>query len=238
MDSYHTGLTPIEKGVAVNGLTSGIGLLNKQGNIYGSQEALRMPYETNSLTIPTEIKNYGQERVPELHEIFDSIKSHLDSTISTLILSNSTTSPYPPDLYKPENIGDIINFLRLLGYQKCAKRIEFLQNCDDFEQGEEPLSLESARSFFSFMSGFFNEFRQLGEPIVGIFSKGTLSAEWRTPDNKHLLIEFHANDVVSFAMIVSNPESKNDKFRLNGRGSCKEVINVLRKQGITGWKNC
>jgi len=142
------------------------------------------------------------------------------------------------DMQQTKNIADIANSLSSWGYPKCAKRINFLQNCDDFEEGEKPLSFESAKSFLSFMYDInsLNGFHKLGEPLLGLSSMGYLGATWKISENKHLWIQFHQNQIVSFTMIGPNPNSPEDgKFRLNGRNTREEVIKTLCKQGVTKW---
>lgn len=136
-------------------------------------------------------------------------------------------------LSQPQNVEDAIALLNSLGYIKCAERIELLRNDDDLEEGEAPLSPESVKTFLAFITDIrlTSEFKGLGEPLMGKFSQGTLSADWRALDGKYLLIEFHANGIVSFAMI-------DGKSRLNGRGTREEIISILRKQEVTSWKSC
>ena len=71
--------------------------------------------------------------------------------------------------------------------------------------------------------------------MLGLFSEGTLSVEWRIADDKHLLIEPLDDKNASFAFIgpTNKPE---EKFRLNGRGAIEEVIATLRKYGVDEWK--
>lgn len=135
--------------------------------------------------------------------------------------------------YQHEVVKDVTNLLCTLGYQNCAKRIEFLHNYDDFEEGEHPLSLESTESFLSFIrdSDFFREINKSSAPLIGLFPEGTLSAEWRTSDNNnHLLIEFHPDDIISFAMI------EDGTVHIDGHGPYKTIIDTLRKQGVTNWE--
>lgn len=143
------------------------------------------------------------------------------------------------EVRRQKAIKDITDRLSALGYSKCATRIEFLQNCDDFEEGEEKLSLGSVRAFVSFASetGFRNDFRYLGEPLLGLSSNGVLGATWRIANDRHLYIQFHSSHSISFAMIGPNPALSGDgRFHLSGRNTCTEVIKTLREQGVTEWR--
>lgn len=124
-----------------------------------------------------------------------------------------------------------IKNLQKCGFVKSADYINDLRSTDDLEEGDQPLTAESAMGFAELMY----RFRDLGEPMLGIFSEGTLSVEWRIADDKHLLIEPLDDKNASFAFI--GPTNKpGEKFRLNSRGSIEEVIDTLRSNGVDGWK--
>ncbi|MCY3973315.1 MAG: hypothetical protein OXF52_03840 [Candidatus Dadabacteria bacterium] len=134
-------------------------------------------------------------------------------------------------LSRPETIEEVIRNLRHFGHDRYADRIDFLHKYDDFDDGEKPLSFESAITFLSFITNeiFSSEFKNLGEPLIGLFSEGTLSAEWKLK-NRHLLIEFHADDVASFAMI-------DGEARLNGRNCSRCIVSTLMSQSVPEWGN-
>lgn len=122
--------------------------------------------------------------------------------------------------------------LALCGCTASANYIDYLRSTDDLEEGDKPLTLESATGFATLMQNFGD----LGEPMIGLFSEGTISAEWRIADAKHLLIEPLDDNKASFALI--GPSDKpGKKFRMNGRGTITEVIATLRKRGVDRWKN-
>lgn len=136
-------------------------------------------------------------------------------------------------------VDDVTRRLTELGYPRCAARVEFLRDCGDFEAGEAPLSLASAQSFLDFVqdADFWRALNKIGKPAIGLFPKGTLSAEWRTPgSDKYLLIEFLSRDAVSFAMTGPDPAPPGDgRAHFNGRGARAEVIKTLRAHGVTEW---
>ncbi len=135
-------------------------------------------------------------------------------------------------------VDDVTRRLTEFGYPRCAARVEFLRDCDDFEAGEAPLSLESARAFVSFASetGFRNDFRYLGEPLLGLSSNGVLGATWRIANDRHLYIQFHSSHSISFAMTGPDPAPPGDgRAHFNGRGARADVIKTLRAHGVTKW---
>ena len=120
--------------------------------------------------------------------------------------------------------------LRRQGLGECAARLAYLRSTEDMEEDDAPLSLESARGFVNFMNGF----PDLGEPLLGLFSGGTLSAGWRIADNKHLLVEPLDGKNAAFALI--GPSHRPDeKLRLSGKGAIAKVIDILREHGVDKW---
>ena len=135
------------------------------------------------------------------------------------------------NLSSSDKVDIAVEKLKNIGLVKSANRIGYLRSTDDLEEGDQPLTAESVMGFVELMY----RFRDLGEPLLGFFSEGILSAEWRIADDKHLMIEPLDDKNASFAFI--GPTNKpGEKFRLNGRGSIEEVIGTLRKCGVDRWK--
>ncbi len=128
----------------------------------------------------------------------------------------------------------IISRLHLKGFPESAARINELRQMDDddFEEGDKPLSVESARGFAKFIT----RFACLGEPGLGLFSTGTLSAGWKVAENKHLLLEFFDDNNLCFAMIKPDESNPDGKFRLNGNGSQEAVLRTLEESGVMKWR--
>ncbi len=125
----------------------------------------------------------------------------------------------------------VSSVLREHGFERSADRIHELVGFQDFEEGEQPLSPESAQGF----QGFLCEFRVLGEPILGLFSEGTLCATWRLADNKNLLIEFLDSNNLSFAMIGPDNDAPDGKYRANGRTNREGMLGILAQKGVAQW---
>ena len=130
-----------------------------------------------------------------------------------------------------DKIDIAVEKLKKVGLAKSANRINYLRSTDDLEEGDQPLTAESVVGFAKLMY----RFRDLGEPMLGLFSEGTLSVEWRIADDKHLLIEPLDDKNASFAFI--GPANKpGEEFHLDDRGTIEEVINTLRIYGVDRWK--
>lgn len=127
---------------------------------------------------------------------------------------------------------DLLRSLKRRGFGACAECLVDLRFADDFEEGAAPLSLESVRGFVKLMDAF----RELGEPMVGRFSAGTLSVEWRVADDKHLLVEPLDGDDASFALIGPSLTPGADRLRLNGRGKIADVVAALRNHQVDKWR--
>lgn len=132
---------------------------------------------------------------------------------------------------KLTSFEDAIVALKRRGLNESAESISELLSTDDLASNDQPLSLESVRGFIKLM----DIFQDLGEPILGRFSEGTLSVEWRIADDKHLLVEPLNSGGASFALIGPSPTRGTDRIRLNGRGEIADVVDALRKSGVDKW---
>ncbi|MCY4245247.1 MAG: hypothetical protein OXU41_08740 [Gammaproteobacteria bacterium] len=141
-------------------------------------------------------------------------------------------SAEPRDLDESAAFEEIFLSLRHQGLGECAECLAYLRSTEDMEEDDAPLSLESARGFVKFMK----DFPDLGEPLLGLFSGGTLSAGWRVADNKHLLVEPLDGKNAAFAFIGPS-DQPGEKSRLNGRGTIAEIIHTLREHGVDKWRD-
>ena len=195
-------------------------LLGEISPFSGEHDIMEVP---TSLHITIEFTDYGQtpNRDKELAwQVVECVKE-FDRYIQESLLQ-----------IQESLLQKIILSLHKQGFAESATRIDELRQIEDFDSGEKPLSVESAQGF----SEFIPRFSHLGEPVLGVFPEGTLSAGWRVADNRHLLIEFLDNDNVSFAIIKPDDNAPDGKFRLNGRGSQKTGLELLEKYGVTQWR--
>ena len=139
-------------------------------------------------------------------------------------------NPVSPS-FDVSSFGNIQTSLKNMGLSKSAERIKYLRSPGVVEDEDEPLSLESAQGFVKLVE----DFPDLGEPSLGLFSQGTLSVEWRIADDKHLLVEPFDNERACFAFIGPSAE-QGKRLRLNGRGSIVDIISTLRNEGVGKWK--
>lgn len=121
--------------------------------------------------------------------------------------------------------------LKRRGLNESAESIDELLSTDDLEPNDRHLSIESVQGFVELM----DIFQDLGEPMLGRFSEGTLSVEWRIADDKHLLLEPLNGGDASFALIGPSPTRGADRIRLNGRGKIADVVDTLRKNEVDKW---
>ena len=126
---------------------------------------------------------------------------------------------------------ELLSSLKSRGFGKSAARLIDLRFADDLEDGDEPLSLESARGFVKLMCNF----QKLGEPRIGIFPRGTLAVEWRIADDKHLLVQPLDGERATFAFIGPADGDSRGRYRLNGRGTIAKVIGTLQREGVDRW---
>lgn len=112
---------------------------------------------------------------------------------------------------------------------KIKKRIDYLESCDIFDEGEKPMTPESKKAFFEYITKFLYLMRKRGEPVIGLFNDGAISAEWRHINDQSVLITFINIDLISFSVIFSDPVTQKKSISINGAGDCAKVIAVLKK---------
>ena len=217
--------TAIEEAKATKVLSAS--LLSEELTINNSADSNSFPQQHSSVLstlLPYHIA--GMENI--------SLRYHPVSRSVIIERSRRTlesTSTRDDNLPSADKIDIAVEKLKNIGLAKSADYINYLRSTDDLEAGDQPLTTESVMGFAELMY----RFRGLGEPMLGLFSEGTLSVEWRIADDKHLLIEPLDDKNASFAFI--GPADKSgEKFRLNGRGSIEEVIDTLRSHGVDRWK--
>ena len=185
---------------------------------------------TKGGTIATKVANFakGDSHFIEMPNIENLRSEPSSEKFTTLVISvlkgNCGTLP-------PSTFEEVKKSLNSRGYEMCAERIDVLTNPDNLLEDEKTLSLESAATFLSFISdeGFMSDLGNLGEPSISVFPEGTMSAEWDCEKNRSLLMEFHEDNNVSFAMIDGD-------IRLNARANKTEIVNILKKQRVGSWK--
>lgn len=139
-----------------------------------------------------------------------------------------------PEILSPIDLSSfegVVATLQSKGFGKSAARLVDLRFADDLEEGDEPLSLESARGFVKLMCNF----QKLGEPRIGIFPRGTLAVEWRIADDRHLLVQPLDGERATFAFIGPADSDSSGRYHLNGRGTIAKVIDTLQREGVDQW---
>lgn len=136
----------------------------------------------------------------------------------------------PP--FELTSFEELMVALKTRGFNESAEEIEGLRSTDDMESDDKPLSFESVRGIIKLM----DIFKDLGEPMLGRFSEGTLYAEWRIADDKHLLVELLDGDDASFALIGPSLTPGAGRLRLNGRNKIADVIATLRNNQVDKWR--
>ena len=95
--------------------------------------------------------------------------------------------------------ADLINFVRsylyLMNEEGLGDRIAYLSSDADLEEGDMPLTADSAVDFFD----FFRSVESKGQITLSCSPEGWLSASWRFPDKRGASLWFAGNSKVMFA---------------------------------------
>lgn len=136
----------------------------------------------------------------------------------------TTETTWPTRIAAESTHEGIIAVLRLFGLEKVADRLDYLRGLVNDDPGETPMNVESLRA----MSLFLTSERQLPEPEIGVTPDGLMQAEWRTPPNGILAMEFLPSGLVRFAAITSPAQQGVDRLSLNGTLPKDEALAALR----------
>ena len=128
------------------------------------------------------------------------------------------------------DIDNVCEILRVWGQHDLAERIAYFASDEDLEDGDIPLTLESARGFLS----FFGAVKSEGRVSLTCSSEGWLCAVWRFPDERRASIWFLDTDRVMFA--ATNTDG--DFIEIDGGGDVANswvVMTKLIQAGLLIW---
>jgi hypothetical protein len=86
-----------------------------------------------------------------------------------------------PSIEPQDDIDSVLNKLEQGHFEDVARRVQYLQEEIDDEEGEDPIDLESLHRFARFML----QNQLAGSPSTWIDHRGFLGLEWRIPDPAH-----------------------------------------------------
>ena len=100
----------------------------------------------------------------------------------------------------PHTITQICAALTEQGHPDLAKRIAYFASDEDLEEGEAPVTLESALGFWEFFSQLESDTRA----ALGCSAEGVICADWRFDDLRITAIWFLDKEKVRFAARQGN----------------------------------
>ena len=110
----------------------------------------------------------------------------------------TTPRPLPPDaLARLRSVAEVCDVLRSWGEPSLADRIGYFASEEDLDDGDVPVTLESARGFLAFFGAVESE----GEVRLTCTPEGWICAEWDFPDNRDAGLWFLDADRVMFSAI-------------------------------------
>ncbi len=107
-----------------------------------------------------------------------------------------TSRPLPPDaIAHLRSIAEICDVLRGWERPDLADRIAYFASEDDLNDGDVPVTLESAQGFLAFFGAVESE----GPVDLGCSPEGWICAVWRFPDYRRISLWFMDTDNVMYA---------------------------------------
>ena len=133
----------------------------------------------------------------------------------------------------PTTIPEICAAFADAGYPELAQRIAYFASDEDLEEGDVPVTLESALGFWE----LFNKVAPkdgLGRLDLACSPEGHLSANWEFCDGSGATVWFTAIETTTFAV-----QDTGGKFvKVSGRNSCNRAQLLVRlvDAGLFEWR--
>lgn len=131
----------------------------------------------------------------------------------------------------PQTIPDICAALTQQGYPDLAKRLAYFASDEDLEEGDVPVTLESALGFW----GFFLETGHKEYVGSGCSQEGWICADWEFEDDARAAIWFLDKELVMFALRGSDGKY----IRINEENKChqdKLLVKLIELGLVTAQK--
>jgi len=130
------------------------------------------------------------------------------------------------------SVEDICAAFSSRGYPDLAGRLAYFASDEDLEEGDVPVTLESALGFWE----FFNVVESEGKLITGCSAEGHICADWRFEDERIVAIWFLDSQKVRFAATYAR--GKWVETDSGGEiGDRIEVTQKLVEAGLFAWQS-
>ena len=144
----------------------------------------------------------------------------------------TTPRPLPPDaLAGLRSVAEVCDVLRGWGRPDLAERLAYFASDEDLDDGDVPLTLESARGFLAFFGAVETE----GKVHLGCTTEGWICAEWDFPDRRDAGLWF-----LDSQRLMYTANGFDGRFLdLNGDGSSVgkrvDITEKLVRSGLFTW---
>ena len=144
----------------------------------------------------------------------------------------TTPRPLSPDaLAGLRSVAEVCEALRGWGRPDLAERIAYFASDEDLDDGDVPLTLESARGFLAFFGAVETE----GKVHLGCTTEGWICAEWDFPDRRDAGLWF-----LDSQRLMYTANGFDGRFLdLNGDGSSVgkrvDITEKLVRSGLFTW---
>ena len=130
-----------------------------------------------------------------------------------------------------QTIPEICAALTQQGHPDLAQRIAYFASNEDLEEGDAPVTLESALGFWEFFSAVESDTRV----ELGCTEDGMICASWRFEDPRLTAIWFLGEDKVRFAAMYAKGQWVDSD---SGGDACTlaELVPKLVEVGLFSWR--
>lgn len=134
----------------------------------------------------------------------------------------------------PQTIPEICAALTQQGHTDLAQRLAYFASDEDLEEGDVPVTLESALGFWEFFRAVIPH-GKLERLDLACSPEGRLSANWEFCDQRGATIWF--TDVESLMFALQDADGK--FVRVNGKNSCDRpiLLTKLVEANLFAWRS-
>ena len=112
-----------------------------------------------------------------------------------------------------------------------AERLEHLDELEQEEENEEPISLDSVATFLSFLVAFSSR----AEPGITVTPDGNIYATWKAEGGRHCGIEFAPMRAAKLVLMVPGEAETGSGVHIAGMMGSADLERTLRLHGVHAW---
>ncbi len=162
-----------------------------------------------------------------------TLKAHSADPI--MLATESPFDELDDKLTSEEKIEKLIDYVRggskIQFAQELAVKLNFLNEVVNEDPDEDSISIDSMRSFISFLQNTTN----LKCPNVALTPSNEIHAQWRTAPNRHFAAVFLPTGETRFVIFTPNSKDPEMTDRISGLTSVDSLLETVQPHKVLEW---